>query len=118
MIRRPPRSTRTDTLFPYTTLFRSVPIFKLLDWLFKQVGNFGVAIMALTLIIRLVMFPIAQRQFGSMAQMRLVQPKMKALQERHKEDKPKMQQELMKLYKDEKINPLAGSLPKIGRAHV
>ena len=91
--------------------FFEVPIFKLLDWLFKQVGNFGVAIMALTLIIRLLMFPIAQRQFGSMAQMRLVQPKMKALQERHKDDKPKMQQELMKLYKDEKINPLAGCLP-------
>jgi YidC/Oxa1 family membrane protein insertase len=91
--------------------FFAVPIFKLLDWLFKQVGNFGVAIMALTLIIRLLMFPIAQRQFGSMAQMRLVQPKMKALQERLKDDKPKMQQELMKLYKDEKINPLAGCLP-------
>ena len=91
--------------------FFEVPIFKLLDWLFKQVGNFGVAIMALTLIIRLLMFPIANRQFSSMAQMRLVQPKMKALQERHKDDKPKMQQELMKLYKDEKINPLAGCLP-------
>jgi len=91
--------------------FFEVPIFKLLDWLFKQVGNFGVAIMVLTLIIRALMFPIAQRQFGSMAQMRLVQPKMKALQERYKDDKPKQQQELMKLYKDEKINPLAGCLP-------
>ncbi|MBK6412136.1 membrane protein insertase YidC [Sphingopyxis sp.] len=91
--------------------FFAVPIFKLLHWLFLQVGNFGVAIMALTLIIRGLMFPIAQRQFGSMAQMRLVQPKMKALQERFKDDKPKMQQELMKLYKDEKINPLAGCLP-------
>ena len=91
--------------------FFEVPIFKLLDWLFKQVGNFGVAIMMLTLIIRVLMFPIANRQFSSMAQMRLVQPKMKALQERYKDDKPKMQQELMKLYKDEKINPLAGCLP-------
>lgn len=91
--------------------FFEVPIFKLLDWLFRMVGNFGVAIMVLTLIIRALMFPIAQRQFGSMAQMRLVQPKMKALQERYKDDKPKMQQELMKLYKDEKINPLAGCLP-------
>lgn len=91
--------------------FFEVPIFKLLDWLFRQVGNFGVAIMILTLIIRTLMFPIAQRQFGSMAQMRLVQPKMKALQDRYKDDKPKMQQELMKLYKDEKINPLAGCLP-------
>jgi len=91
--------------------FFEVPIFRLLDWLFTQVGNFGVAIMILTLIIRAAMFPIAQRQFHSMAQMRIVQPKMKALQERHKDDKPKMQQELMKLYKDEKINPLAGCLP-------
>lgn len=91
--------------------FFEVPIFKLLHWLFLQLGNFGLAIMALTLIIRGLMFPIAQRQFGSMAQMRLVQPKMKALQERYKDDKPKQQQELMKLYKDEKINPLAGCLP-------
>ena len=91
--------------------FFEIPIFKLLDWLFKQVGNFGVAIMLLTVIIRAAMFPIAQRQFHSMAQMRLVQPKMKALQERYKDDKPKQQQELMKLYKEEKINPLAGCLP-------
>ena len=91
--------------------FFAVPIFKLLDWLFRQFGNFGVAIMTLTLIIRLLMFPIANKQFASMAQMRVVQPKMKALQDRYKDDKPKMQQELMKLYKDEKINPLAGCLP-------
>ena len=91
--------------------FFEKPIFKLLDWLFKQVGNFGVAIMLLTLIIRAAMFPIAQRQFHSMAQMRVMQPKMKALQDRYKDDKPKMQQELMKLYKDEKINPLMGCLP-------
>lgn len=91
--------------------FFEVPIFKLLNWLFVQVGNFGVAIMLLTVFIRLLMFPIANRQFHSMAQMRLVQPKMKALQDRFKDDKQKMQQELMKLYKDEKINPLAGCLP-------
>ena len=91
--------------------FFEKPIFKLLDWLFQQVGNFGVAIMVLTVIIRALMFPVAQRQFHSMAQMRLVQPKMKALQERYKDDKQRQQQELMKLYKDEKINPLAGCLP-------
>ena len=91
--------------------FFAKPIFALLDWLFGLVKNFGVAIMMLTLIIRLLMFPIAQRQFHSMAQMRVVQPKMKALQDKYKEDKPRMQQELMKLYKDEKINPLAGCLP-------
>ncbi len=87
------------------------PIFTLLDWLFRLLGNFGVAIMALTLIIRLLMFPIAQKQFASMAQMKIVQPKMKALQDKYKDDKPRMQQELMKLYKDEKINPLMGCLP-------
>jgi YidC/Oxa1 family membrane protein insertase len=87
------------------------PIFALLDWLFKSVQNFGLAIMALTLIIRLLMFPIAQKQFHSMAQMRVVQPKMKELQDKYKDDKPKMQQELMKLYKTEKINPLAGCFP-------
>jgi YidC/Oxa1 family membrane protein insertase len=87
------------------------PIFYLLDWLFKFIGNFGVAIICLTFIVRGIMFPIAQRQFASMAQMRAVQPKMKALQEKYKDDKPKLQQEMMELYKTEKINPLAGCLP-------
>ncbi len=84
-------------------------------WLLHQfnnlVGNFGVAIIMLTLLIRLVMFPIAQKQFSSMAQMKAVQPKMKALQERHKEDKTKLQQEMMALYKKEGVNPLGGCLP-------
>jgi YidC/Oxa1 family membrane protein insertase len=87
------------------------PFFYLLDWLFRMVGNFGVAIMLLTLIVRGVMYPIAQRQFASMAAMRVVQPKLKALQERYKDDKPKLQQEMMALYKTEKINPMAGCLP-------
>jgi YidC/Oxa1 family membrane protein insertase len=87
------------------------PIFALLDWLFALVKNFGVAIMLLTVIIRALMFPIAQKQFHSMAQMRVVQPKMQALQEKYKDDKPRLQQELMGLYKQEKINPLAGCLP-------
>ncbi|MBF9150371.1 membrane protein insertase YidC [Novosphingobium jiangmenense] len=87
------------------------PIFWLLDSLFKLVKNFGVAIILLTLIVRGVMFPIAQRQFASMAAMRALQPKMKALQERYKDDKQKQQQEIMELYKREKVNPLAGCLP-------
>ncbi|CAM4209579.1 Membrane protein insertase YidC [Novosphingobium lubricantis] len=87
------------------------PIFWLLDSLFRKVGNFGVAIILLTLIVRGVMFPIAQRQFASMAAMRALQPKMKALQERYKDDKQKQQQEIMELYKREKVNPLAGCLP-------
>jgi len=87
------------------------PIFWVLDHLFWLVGNFGVAIILLTLIVRGLMFPIAQKQFKSMAAMRIVQPKMKALQERYKDDKATLQQEMMKLYQAEKINPLAGCLP-------
>ncbi len=87
------------------------PIFDLLNWLFSHIGNFGVAIICLTLIVRLLMFPIAQKQFASMAAMRKVQPKLKALQERHKDDKPRLQQEMLKLYQEEKINPAAGCLP-------
>jgi YidC/Oxa1 family membrane protein insertase len=87
------------------------PIFMLLDWLFKAVGNFGVAIILLTLIVRGLMFPIAQRQFASMAAMRAIQPKVKALQERHKDDRAALQQKTMELYKQEGVNPLAGCLP-------
>jgi YidC/Oxa1 family membrane protein insertase len=91
--------------------FFMIPIFKLLLWLFAQLGNFGVAIICLTLIVRGLMYPIADRQFRSMAGMRKVQPKMKALQERYKDDKPRLQQEMLKLYQEEKINPAAGCLP-------
>jgi YidC/Oxa1 family membrane protein insertase len=87
------------------------PIFKYLNWLFDLTKNFGVAIILLTVTVRLLMFPIAQKQFASMAAMRVVQPKMKAIQERYKDDKPRQQQEIMALYKSEKINPLAGCLP-------
>ncbi|BBE33849.1 membrane protein insertase YidC [Sphingosinicella microcystinivorans] len=87
------------------------PIFHLLDWLFEKVGNLGVAIICLTILIRFVLFPIANKQYASMAKMRQVQPKMKALQERYKDDKLKLQQEMMELYKTEKVNPLAGCLP-------
>jgi YidC/Oxa1 family membrane protein insertase len=87
------------------------PIFNLLNWLFGVLGNFGLAIIALTVIVRIILFPIADKQFRSMAGMRKVQPKMKALQERYKDDKPKLQQEMLKLYQQEKINPAAGCLP-------
>jgi len=87
------------------------PIFDLLMFLFHTVGNFGVAIICLTLIVRAIMFPIAHKQFQSMAAMRKIQPKMKALQERFKDDKQRQQQEILKLYQAEKINPAAGCLP-------
>ena len=87
------------------------PIFWLLRQLYALTGNFGIAIMLLTVVVRALMFPIAQKQFASMAQMRALQPKQKALQERYKDDKPRLQQEMAKLFKDEKVNPLAGCLP-------
>ncbi|MGN6277954.1 MAG: membrane protein insertase YidC [Sphingomonas sp.] len=93
--------------------FIEKPIFYYLDWLFHLVKNFGVAIILLTVTIRGIMFPIAQRQFASMAKMRAMQPKMKALQERYKDDKPRQQQEIMALYKAEGANPLAGCLPTL-----
>jgi YidC/Oxa1 family membrane protein insertase len=87
------------------------PIFRLLLWLYEQIGNFGVAIICLTIIVRTIMFPIAQKQFRSMAAMKVLQPKMKAIQERHKDDKARQQQEMLNLYKEEKVNPMAGCLP-------
>jgi YidC/Oxa1 family membrane protein insertase len=87
------------------------PILWLLRTLNGLAGNFGVAIILLTVIIRGLMFPIAQKQFASMAAMKAIQPKMKQIQERFKDDKQRQQQEMMKLYKDEKVNPLAGCLP-------
>jgi YidC/Oxa1 family membrane protein insertase len=93
--------------------FIAIPFFWILHWLFGVFGNFGVAIIGLTLVVRGFMYPVAQKQFASMAQMRAVQPKLKALQERWKDDKPRLQQEMMKLYKEEKVNPLAGCLPVV-----
>ncbi|MEM8724809.1 MAG: membrane protein insertase YidC [Pseudomonadota bacterium] len=87
------------------------PLLWLLRTLNGWIGNFGVAIIALTFIIRGLLFPIAQKQFASMAQMKAVQPKMKAIQERYKDDKQQQQQKIMELYKEEKVNPLAGCLP-------
>lgn len=87
------------------------PIFDVLNWLFEATGNFGIAIICLTVIVRLIMFPIAQKQFKSFAAIRRVQPKLKALQEKFKGDKTKQQQAMLKLYQEEKINPAAGCLP-------
>ena len=93
--------------------FRPIEIFffNILSWLFDVTGNFGVAIICLTIIVRLILFPVANKQFASMAAMRAIQPKQKALQEKYKDDKQKQQQEMMKLFKEEKVNPLAGCLP-------
>ncbi|OSZ69121.1 membrane protein insertase YidC [Sphingomonas sp. IBVSS1] len=87
------------------------PIFTLLDFLFKLTQNFGVAIIGLTLIVRALMFPIANKQYESMAKMRLIGPRMKAIQDKYGDDKLRAQQEIMAIYKTEKVNPLAGCLP-------
>ena len=87
------------------------PLLWLLNNIFDLVGNFGVAIIILTVIVRGIMFPIAQKQFASMAGMKAIQPKMKALQEKYKDDRVKQQQEMQKLFKEEQVNPLAGCLP-------
>ncbi|MBO6526534.1 membrane protein insertase YidC [Erythrobacter sp.] len=89
------------------------PMLWLLRTIYDAVGNFGIAIIGLTFIVRGLMFPIAQKGFASMAEMKAIQPKMKAVQEKYKDDKQKQQQEIMELYKREKVNPVAGCLPML-----
>ena len=91
--------------------FLTKPIFYLLNYLNVLLGNFGLAILAMTVMIKIVFFPLANKSYRSMSKMKLLQPKVVELRERLKEDKPRMNQELMELYKTEKINPLAGCLP-------
>ena len=91
--------------------FITKPMFWLLDTFFKLVGNFGIAILIVTVIIKIVFFPLANKSYASMAKMKAVQPQMMALRDRYADDKVKQQQALMELYKQEKINPLAGCLP-------
>ncbi len=91
--------------------FFTKPLFFIIDYLFKYSGNFGVAIVIITIGIRLIFFPLANYSFRSMAKMKAVQPEMMRLKELHKEDKVKLQQEMMALYRKEKINPASGCLP-------
>jgi len=87
------------------------PFFLALRWLYDHLGNFGVAILVFSTFVRLLMFPIANRQYKTMNAMKKIQPEMKKLQERYGKDRQKMNMELMELYKREKVNPLAGCLP-------
>ena len=82
-----------------------------IDYFFKLTGNFGIAIILITLCIRIVFFPLANYSFRSMAKMKVLQPEMARLKELHKDDKTKLQQEMMALYKKEKVNPVSGCLP-------
>ena len=91
--------------------FFTKPLFFVIDYLFKISGNFGYAIVLLTIAIRLIFYPLANFSFKSMAKMKAVQPEMMRLKELHKDDKVKLQQEMMSLYRKEKINPASGCLP-------
>jgi|TARA_B100000767_G_scaffold254013_1_gene259055 YidC/Oxa1 family membrane protein insertase len=91
--------------------FFTKPLFFIIDYLFKYSGNFGIAIVLITIGIRLLFFPLANYSFRSMAKMKAVQPEMARLKDLHKEDKVKLQQEMMALYRKEKINPASGCLP-------
>ncbi|XDZ65303.1 membrane protein insertase YidC [Alphaproteobacteria bacterium LSUCC0684] len=93
--------------FPFLTK----PFFHALNWLFGMLGNFGLAILALTVVVKLAFFPLANRSYKSMAKMRELSPKIQELRERFSDDRQRQQQEMMKLYRDEKINPAAGCLP-------
>ena len=90
--------------------FLTKPLFFVIDYFFKLLGNYGLAIIAVTVSIRLVFFPLANYSFRSMGKMKLLQPEMIRLKELHKGDKMKLQQEMMALYKREKVNPMSGCL--------
>ena len=91
--------------------FITKPLFFALDYFFKLLGNYGLAIIAVTVCIRLAFFPLANFSFKSMGKMKLLAPEMARLKELHKDDKMKLQQAMMTLYKKEKVNPMSGCLP-------
>jgi len=91
--------------------FVARPIFYALDWLNGRIGNFGLAIMALTVIVKIIFFPLANKSYRSMSKMKLLAPKMQLIRERYKDDPAQMQTETMALYKAEKVNPMSGCLP-------
>ena len=91
--------------------FITKPLFFVIDYIFKIVGNFGVAIIILTIIVRIIFFPLANYSFKSMAKMKVLQPEMLRIKELYKDDVKRTQQEMMALYKREKVNPLSGCLP-------
>jgi YidC/Oxa1 family membrane protein insertase len=91
--------------------FITQPMFWAIDHIYRYVGNFGVAILIITLIVKLLFLPLANKSYASMAKMKAVQPEMTAIRTRYADDKVKQQQAMMELYKKEKINPVAGCLP-------
>ncbi len=105
------RSRFTDAIDWGWFFFLTKPIFEILAVLNDWIGNMGVAIILLTVIVKTLLFPLAWKSYVSMSKLKKLQPEMKKIQERHSEDRTKMQQEMMHLYKKEKVNPAAGCLP-------
>ncbi|MEO3384658.1 membrane protein insertase YidC [Mesorhizobium sp. CAU 1741] len=91
--------------------FITKPMFYLIDWLFHALGNFGLAILATTVVVKAIFFPLANKSYKSMANMKKVQPQLLEIREKYADDRMKQQQAMMELYKTEKINPLAGCWP-------
>ena len=91
----------------------TIPMFRLLDAIYKVVGNFGIAILIVTVLVKLAFFPLANRSYQSMAKMKKIQPKIAALKELYPDDRAKQQQEQMELFKREGVNPVAGCLPMV-----
>jgi YidC/Oxa1 family membrane protein insertase len=91
--------------------FITKPMFHLIDWLYRLLGNFGLAILATTVLVKAVFFPLANKSYKSMANMKKMQPALLELREKYADDRMKQQQAMMELYKKEKINPLAGCWP-------
>ena len=93
--------------------FITQPMYWLIDTIYKFVGNFGVAILIVTVLVKLVFFPLANRSYQSMAKMKKIQPQIAALKDLYPDDKVKQQQEQMELFKREGVNPVAGCLPMV-----
>ncbi len=91
--------------------FIAKPLFKLLTIIQSLVQNWGLAIIGVTLVVKAILYPLTKAQYTSMAKMRMLQPKMQEMRERFGDDRQRMSQEMMKLYKEEKVNPLGGCLP-------
>jgi len=91
--------------------FLTKPLFTILDTIYRFVGNFGIAILCLTVLVKACMFPLANKSYRSMSKMKILTPKMTELREKYGQDKAKLNQEMMELYKREKVNPAAGCLP-------
>lgn len=91
--------------------FLTKPMFIALDFFYGLAGNFGIAILLLTVLVKLIFYPLANKQYTSMTKMKKLTPKMKEIRERYKDDRMRQQQETMELYKKEKVNPMAGCLP-------